>query len=145
MLAQKRPSWPLSETRKAEAMRTLQERMFEYLRRGGGKCPHCCSSAIEGGPISIEGDCSTQKVGCIECDEEWVDTYTLTHITSHSKGIELRLASWAGTKIDWCLLRHQKEWLVGQRTEEAEGLLNLLDSLMDQAAEQLGDTIVYGT
>jgi len=49
------------------------------------------------------------------------------------------------SNIDWPLLREQKAWLeVQQAVEPAEGLLHLLDSLMDQAAEILGDHVVFG-
>lgn len=35
--------------------------------------------------------------------------------------------------MDWELLRTQKEWLCNQRTQEADGLLILLDHLQDIA------------
>jgi hypothetical protein len=39
--------------------------------------------------------------------------------------------------INWSMLRNQKEWLVEQankgNNEEAEGLLSLLDNIMDEA------------
>lgn len=42
--------------------------------------------------------------------------------------------------IDWHLLRQQKNWLIKQRTGEAAGLLALLDSIQDEAVDQLGFT-----
>ena len=41
--------------------------------------------------------------------------------------------------IDWHLLREQKRWLVEQSGKEAEGLLNLIDSLQDFAVDRLGE------
>ena len=36
-------------------------------------------------------------------------------------------------KIDWTLLREQKDALLGSDSDEAHGLLNLLDNLQDAA------------
>lgn len=36
-------------------------------------------------------------------------------------------------RIDWELLRQQKEWLLQHSCEEADGLLELLDVIQDQA------------
>jgi hypothetical protein len=41
-------------------------------------------------------------------------------------------------RMDWALLRKQKAWLASQQTEEAEGLLALLDSLQDFAVGEWG-------
>lgn len=38
-------------------------------------------------------------------------------------------------KIDWELLRKQKQWLIAQSSEEAEGLLNFVDSIQDYAVD----------
>lgn len=38
-------------------------------------------------------------------------------------------------KIDWELLRNQKQWLIAQSSEEAEGLLNFVDSIQDYAVD----------
>jgi hypothetical protein len=55
--------------------------------------------------------------------------------------------------IDWSLLREQKLWLIhcidvmsydNWKTENIEGVLALLDSIQDQAAEILGEEIVFG-
>lgn len=42
--------------------------------------------------------------------------------------------------MDWPLLRSQKRWLVEQAaySEEAEGLLNLIDRIQDQAVDVCG-------
>ena len=52
--------------------------------------------------------------------------------------------------IDWALLREQKEWLVGNSsddmyvTEMVDGLLGLIDYIQDSAEEELGSQIVFG-
>jgi len=46
--------------------------------------------------------------------------------------------------IAWTLLRQQKEWLMRQEGPEAEGLVNLLDSLQDQGVRQFGELLVFG-
>lgn len=40
--------------------------------------------------------------------------------------------------IDWAALRRQKSWLAAQRTDQAEGLLSLLDGLQDLAVDSYG-------
>lgn len=35
--------------------------------------------------------------------------------------------------IDWALLRLQKSWLWQHQCQEADGLLNLIDAIQDQA------------
>ena len=38
-------------------------------------------------------------------------------------------------KIDWAMLREQKQWLLNFNDEQAIGLVYLLDALQDQAVE----------
>lgn len=38
-------------------------------------------------------------------------------------------------KIDWCLLRKQKEWLLNQENENAAGLVHLIDRIQDEAVD----------
>ena len=40
--------------------------------------------------------------------------------------------------VDWALLRRQKEWLMTQDGEGAEGLLSLLDYVQDEAVDRAG-------
>jgi len=48
-------------------------------------------------------------------------------------------------KIDWALLRTQKEWLTALSAPEAEGLLNLLDHIQDTAvANGVPTEVVFG-
>lgn len=49
-------------------------------------------------------------------------------------------------KIDWGLLREQKDWLLNQHiSDEAVGLLELIDNLQDYAVDELGidENIVF--
>ena len=48
------------------------------------------------------------------------------------------------SNIDWGLLREQMSWLQDQCCDESEGLLALLESLQDQAADSLGQITVFG-
>lgn len=43
-------------------------------------------------------------------------------------------------KIDWSLLRKQKEWLLNQDNENAAGLVHLIDSIQDQAVNTASAT-----
>jgi hypothetical protein len=49
-------------------------------------------------------------------------------------------------KIDWAMLREQKQWLLNFNDEQAAGLVYLLDALQDQAVEsgELTETEVFG-
>lgn len=49
----------------------------EYVAKGGNYCPHCGSSDISGDEVEISAGQALQKVGCGECDAEWIDTYRL--------------------------------------------------------------------
>jgi hypothetical protein len=48
--------------------------------------------------------------------------------------------------MDWRLLRKQKQWLMEQHCEEAEGILNLIDTLQDYAIDEMGvdEYVVFG-
>lgn len=48
--------------------------------------------------------------------------------------------------IDWPLLRKQKQWLMAQECEEAEGILTLIDTLQDYAIDEMGvnEYVVFG-
>ena len=40
--------------------------------------------------------------------------------------------------LDWDMLWQQKQWLIKQKTDEAKGLMHLLDDLQDVAVETYG-------
>jgi hypothetical protein len=46
--------------------------------------------------------------------------------------------------LDWELLREQKEFLLSLKNDYAAGLVSLLDTIQDQAAEVLGEWAVFG-
>ena len=49
--------------------------------------------------------------------------------------------------LDWSELRKQKEWLIKQRTDEADGLLGVIDALQDTALHVMGipEEDIFGT
>jgi hypothetical protein len=50
----------------------------EYLARGGQVCPSCGSEQIEGGGgMEVDGTTVVNHMGCLECDFEWQDVYSL--------------------------------------------------------------------
>ncbi len=49
----------------------------EYVKKGGGVCPKCHSSEIEGGSVEIDGACASQGVNCLACEATWTDVYHL--------------------------------------------------------------------
>ena len=58
---------------------TALEREQKYLRNEGSKCPYCGEETIEGhGSVEIDNGRAWQKVGCTECENNWIDIYTLT-------------------------------------------------------------------
>jgi hypothetical protein len=48
--------------------------------------------------------------------------------------------------MDWALLRKQKQWLMERECEEADGILNLIDTLQDYAIDEMGvdEYVVFG-
>lgn len=48
--------------------------------------------------------------------------------------------------IDWALLRKQKSWLLQQNSEEAQGLLALVDAVQDYAVDEMfiDQSMVFG-
>ena len=57
-----------------------EEKMVNYLKQGGSRCPFCGEGQIEGAGVEIDGGVAVQRVSCTECDGEWVDYYTLDHV-----------------------------------------------------------------
>lgn len=49
------------------------------------------------------------------------------------------------SRINWRLLAEQKEWLLNDGSDEAIGLINLIDAIQDYAADELGidENIVF--
>lgn len=57
----------------------------DYAAAGGASCPKCGSADIEAGKLSAESDVAWCKVGCLTCDAEWQEIYTLSGIC-HADG-----------------------------------------------------------
>lgn len=49
----------------------------QYVSKGGGGCPSCNSTQIEGGSIEVEGSTASQGVRCLDCNANWNDVYAL--------------------------------------------------------------------
>lgn len=129
----------------------------------GPNCPFCTEdgNTVSGGPFDCDERAAWQKVTCDACGKSWQDIYHRDAIADmeaddyeqqHLPGktnIDL-------SKVDWKLLREQKAWLAetslqhvsaeGKKSwhPQAEGLLSLLDHLMDEAAKTLGEKLVFG-
>ena len=54
----------------------------EYARKGGGQCPNCGESDIEGDSISVENAGAYQPMWCLSCDTEWYDDHRLVGYTN---------------------------------------------------------------
>ena len=57
-----------------------KDRVTEYIRSGGVKCPYCGSEEIEGGSIEIDEGRAVQSITCLNCDKFWDDIYSLSGI-----------------------------------------------------------------
>jgi hypothetical protein len=60
-------------------MLTAKQRL-EYIFAEGSACPHCGSTDIVGDSWEHTVGRVWQKVSCQECEQEWVDTYTLSDV-----------------------------------------------------------------
>lgn len=121
----------------------------------GPNCPFCGSSDITGDQFDCDDHGAWQPVSCDACGKRWQDVYHRDRVADlqdpvyeeqplpGKTNIDLR-------KVDWKLLREQKAWLDDRtRVPEAhrqmpQGLLELLDHLMDEAAKTLGEELVFG-
>ena len=62
-------------------MRELTEEMkAKYVENGGETCPFCGSIDIESDTLSVDGNVAYANVLCENCNEEWIDVFTLTGI-----------------------------------------------------------------
>ena len=51
---------------------------FQYVAKGGLRCPICGCDDIEGGPWDSSPGEAWQEITCRECESMWVDLYKLT-------------------------------------------------------------------
>lgn len=56
------------------------DKVQEYVKGGGVKCPKCGDGDIEGGPWECDAGRAWQQVGCQQCGLAWEDHYELTSI-----------------------------------------------------------------
>ena len=68
-------------------MKTLtNEQQRQYVSDDGGRCPYCRSDQIEGnGGFDFEGGRVFQEVSCLDCNERWMDVYTLSNVIEVSE------------------------------------------------------------
>ncbi len=53
-----------------------------YLKGRGTHCPFCGSEQIEGSHVEVDGGRAVQPIGCLICDKEWSDIYTLDDVVA---------------------------------------------------------------
>lgn len=130
------------------------EQVAKYAADESQACPFC------GGPddrIDITETTTGHGVQydhwhCKTCHQSWVDELKLMTVHVYNDKDEDIATPVPGvtpidlSKMDWELLRKQKAWLCGviNRHDHAEGLVELLDHLMDEAAKTLGEELVFG-
>lgn len=61
-------------------MLTLEQKE-QYLKDGGTLCPFCRSNDLSTDNMQIDGGTMTEDIECLNCGEQWQDSYTLTRIT----------------------------------------------------------------
>ena len=49
-----------------------------YVANGGQLCPFCGSENLTGEEINIDAGSAWQDIYCVDCSNEWRDTYALT-------------------------------------------------------------------
>lgn len=52
----------------------------KYLKNGGGHCPYCESTQVEGDSYDYAEGNIYQPMSCNACDETWVDCYHLANV-----------------------------------------------------------------
>lgn len=57
-----------------------EEVQKEYVKEGGGYCPYCRSTQVEGDSVDFEAGGIYQPMGCNACGETWVDCYHLGNV-----------------------------------------------------------------
>ena len=56
------------------------EQKEKYLKYRGVRCLHCGDKDIESGNYDAEADFIRVSVYCNNCNQRWVDIYTLTDV-----------------------------------------------------------------
>lgn len=63
-----------------ERPKLTDEAAKEYVAAGGNRCPFCKSTNVTSDSLDADGSTATANCDCLDCGEEWVDTYTLTGV-----------------------------------------------------------------
>lgn len=63
-----------------------QEKINEYVRRGGSVCPYCGSRDLEAGSMEADGNYSWCVVDCNHCHAQWHDSYRLVGLIEMREG-----------------------------------------------------------
>jgi len=74
-----------------------EKQRLDYVMGKWAHCPKCGCEQIQGDSIEIAGNIAWQTVGCLDCDAEWIDTYTLSDVQTLNRkwdgGMEPEMAS----------------------------------------------------
>ena len=57
----------------------------KYLKSNREICPYCLSVNIIGYQIVYGNETILQKIGCVNCNKQWVEVYKLTNIEEVQK------------------------------------------------------------
>jgi len=57
-----------------------EKQRLDHIMGGNETCPACGSTQIDGGPFECCVTSAWQTVSCLECEYEWVDTYSLNDV-----------------------------------------------------------------
>ena len=111
------------------------EQRLHYVVGKWSHCPKCGSEQIQGDSIEIDGNSTWQRVGCLDCDAEWVDTYTLSDVQTLNRewdgGMEPEMASAGELRQAFSrllevfdqLYAEGEDWEDDERVKQARGVL----------------------
>ncbi len=112
-----------------------EKQRLDYVMSKWSHCPKCGSEQIQGDSIEIDGNIAWQRVGCLDCDAEWIDTYTLSDVQTLNRkwdgGMEPEMASASELRRSLsCLLEvfdqlyaEGEDWEDDERVQQARRIL----------------------
>lgn len=67
---------------KGNGVNMLNDKIREYVRKGGNYCPYCGSNQLQASSLSMPDDdiFAYSTVECLSCHKVWEDLYKLTSI-----------------------------------------------------------------
>ena len=70
-------------------MALTEEQINEYIENNGLICPYCYSSDILAGDFDdiTEENLTVRDVECVDCEREWIETYSLIAICETDESI----------------------------------------------------------